>query len=296
MKKIMISLTIITMIFCIFPAYASMQVVQFDTSSVVPPEQIDITINNNSAGDFTVVNYKNTLFIDSNFFKYYFGVTSDELNNNVAYGGTIGSGDDQVLCVPFLPILSSMGVKYSTDSAVGKYVICISAPANTPNSDQQKNAEGNVTYNNYGTTPSTVYVDNNDPYYYPGVGLATGIAIGAALTDNTYVYRGFDIDNPYIIRHTNWNHVVYNGSVYHSGTTVWGNNGVVHRGVTAGDDGALVHRGSTWRGDDAVVHTGSTWGNDGDIHHAGATWENNGQIHHAGGTWGSGGGFHGHRR
>lgn len=61
MNKIIICLTIIAMMFCIFPAYASMQVVQFDTSYIVPPEQIAITINNNGAGDFTVVNYKNTL-------------------------------------------------------------------------------------------------------------------------------------------------------------------------------------------------------------------------------------------
>jgi len=84
MKKMMISLIIITMCLAIFPACASIQVMQFDNSLVLPQDQLGIAINNNAVGTYTVANYQNTLFIDSTFFKYYFGVTEDQIKENVS--------------------------------------------------------------------------------------------------------------------------------------------------------------------------------------------------------------------
>ncbi|MEQ8168557.1 MAG: hypothetical protein ABRQ38_06645 [Candidatus Eremiobacterota bacterium] len=304
MKKMMISLIIITMCLAIFPACASIQVMQFDNSLVLPQDQLGIAINNNAVGTYTVANYQNTLFIDSTFFKYYFGVTEDQIKENVSYGGMVGTGKNAILCVPFLPVLTAMGLQYTSNNVAGKTLIAITVPVDSqqPGSGQSEN----VTYNTYNTTPpATVNVDvDDDPDYYPvGLGLATGIAIGAALDYDyysTHIVRCFDVDRCYVTPYTRWNRsTFYNGSVYHAGTTGWTSNSVVHRGTTWGANGWVNHSGATAWGDNGVVHAGSTWGPNGNVGHAGATWRGaDGDINHAGRTWGSGGGggFHRGRR
>jgi hypothetical protein len=310
MKIIMISLTVITMFLSMFPAYGAMEIIQFDNSIIIPADQIGITINNDTAEAYTVANYQNTMFIDSNFFKYYFGVTEEEIKNNVAYGGTVGSGSSQILCVPFLPILNAMGIKYTSNNVVGKNLIAITVPEDNSDQSMQPGSTqptvfsgqpANVTYNNTTPQPATVNVDvDDDPDYYPvGLGLATGIAIGAALDNNYYstnVFRSFDVDRCYVAPYTNWNHAtLYNGSVYHAGATGWRSNSVVHTGTTWGSNGWVNHSGGTAWGNNGVVHAGSTWGPNGNINHAGATWRGaDGDINHAGRTRvnSGGGGFH----
>jgi len=201
-----------------------------------------------------------------------------------------------------------MGLQYTSNNVAGKTLIAINLPVDSSSQSLQPGSDqpANVTYNTYTTTPpATVNVDvDDDPDYYPvGLGLATGMAIGAALDNDYYsanIVRSFDVDRCYVTPYTSWNrNVFYNGSVYHAGTTGWTRNAVVHSGTTWGANGWVNHSGGTAWGNNGVVHAGSTWGPNGNINHAGATWRGaDGDINHAGRTWGSGGGggFHRGRR
>jgi hypothetical protein len=247
MKK-MFLITIMMFLF-LSSAYGAMQTIQIDSSCVYPAGIVAIDINKTGV-NYTIANYNNTLFIDANFFNYYFGITPDVLNNNLAYGVIVTSGNSQILCVPLLPVLDALGLSYTNSNIAGKYTVSVIVP---DTAQQPANSSTNVT-NNY-------YTDNSSSYPYYPTGLVTGIAIGSAL-NNDYYYRVVDVN------HINWNRATfYDNGIYHSGSTVIGDNAVVHTGTTIGDNGNLIN------------HTGVTWKNDGEIHHAGGTVVNGGGFH-----------------
>lgn len=147
-----------------------LKVITLDPVNVLEQDQIDMAIDNNQVNVISV-KQNDVLYIDSSFFTTCFKLSEEQIKGYAPYGGMLKKGTKDILCLPLLPVLQSLGVRYTYNPIYSKDIVRI-------RTDRDFRVDPTYSYkpsdsNSHGNLPDK---DNSslhsDPYYSS---LGTGI-------------------------------------------------------------------------------------------------------------------------
>ncbi|HPZ10263.1 MAG TPA: hypothetical protein PL110_19390 [Candidatus Eremiobacteraeota bacterium] len=129
MIKTTIKMIIITSILAITLLQAQagdIQLAKFNSSNIISTDKMELSLDNNTIQNITLVKEYDTLYIDSNFFTTYFGMDFQKKGYPVNYGGTVkNDSGKEILCLPLIDILKSLNVRYTYSPLYGKEILRI---------------------------------------------------------------------------------------------------------------------------------------------------------------------------
>ncbi|MEQ8223283.1 MAG: hypothetical protein ABRQ37_13325 [Candidatus Eremiobacterota bacterium] len=185
MLRPMLNILFIVLILCICLILAKageFRLISLDPVNILGQDQIDMAIDNNRV-IFTSVKQDDVLYIDSLFFLTYFNIPEEKIKGYASYGGTLKQGTKDILCLPLLSVLKSLGVRYTYNPIYSKDIVRIrtdrdfkvdptysykpsdsSSQGNMPDKDN-RSLQSNPYYS---SLPTGIYSTRLGYYYPPG--------------------------------------------------------------------------------------------------------------------------------
>ncbi|MEQ8169125.1 MAG: hypothetical protein ABRQ38_09535 [Candidatus Eremiobacterota bacterium] len=98
--------------------------ITLDPINILEQDQIDMALDNNQV-NVTAVKQGDVLYVDSSFFSTSFKLSDDQINSYAPYGGTLKLGTKDILCLPLLSVLKSLGIRYTYNPIYSKDIVRI---------------------------------------------------------------------------------------------------------------------------------------------------------------------------
>ncbi len=127
MLKPMLNILFIVLILCTCSVQVkseNLTPVTLDPINILEQEQIDMAIDNNQV-NVTAVKQGDVLYVDSSFFTTWFKLSEEQIKSYAPYGGTLKLGTKDILCLPLLSVLKSLGVRYTYNPIFSKDIVRI---------------------------------------------------------------------------------------------------------------------------------------------------------------------------
>lgn len=103
---------------------ADLKVVSLDPINILEQDQIDMAIDNNQVNVISV-KQNDVLYIELSFFTTYFKLSEEQIKSYAPYVGTLKKGTNDILCLPLLSVLKSLGVRYTYNPIYSKDIVRI---------------------------------------------------------------------------------------------------------------------------------------------------------------------------
>ena len=101
-----------------------LKLISLDPVNILEQDQIDMAIDSNQVNVMSV-KQGDVLYVDSVFFVTYFKLSEEQIKNYAPYGGTLKLGAKDILYLPLLPVLKSLGVRYTYNPIYSKDIVRI---------------------------------------------------------------------------------------------------------------------------------------------------------------------------